>query len=447
MGKKVTKKEEPKKVSKSKTAVVEKSSKKEIKDKVSNAKKEQQTKTKDVKQDKNSNNKKIEAKKDIKKETKKETSKKTNEPKKETKTTTATTTTKSNNKSSVPPPTKKQSKKVESDDSDDDDDVVMSEEEGSEEEIVPSSDEDQDESDFEEIQADFDINPCGEADYHSIKNMINRLVPYNANIEFVAGDVTDLIIEQAKKKKFGRCIRVEGSEDPYGFYSILNHNTYKSNASIKGYLDYIKLKLDSAESSYIDKKLFKKDSSISSVFTNILGNSKKEEVGLIFSERFLNIPNQLVHPLYQFIQYDIELLNESNQKGFDFKHYIVFSSFGITTKPNEEEEEAPPPAIAAALKQSGGAVGKKDKKNQAKIVEESQQPQVEEGLEVYQKIEDKYFKQYASAWAIFNIPYEYGKGSKWTLYSNLNRKGLVMLIPATKIQNFLTDLKEKAIFE
>lgn len=336
--------------------------------------------------------------------------------------------------------------------------------------VPDSSDDSDDDSDFDEIQADFDIVPSVDKDYHSIKNMIVRLVPYNETLKFNAGELTDLIIEQATKKKFGRSINIDGSEDPYGFISILNYQLVKNQPTIQGYIDYINEKLLEPEETFIDSKLAGGEKSMKSYLSKLLNQSKTNQLGLIFSERFINIPNQLAHPIYQFMQFDVELMQEkNNDKNYDFKNYLVFTSFGITSKPNEEDQ-LPPPSKSMNVndddddsedhdeqpikksKSNKGTINKKENKSKnqkSTIVEQQQQEveEVEEGLVLYQKCEDKYFREYASAWSTFDIPYLYGKGSKWTLYSNMIKKGLIMIIPASKYQQFLNDLKEKAIYD
>ncbi|KAN0012287.1 hypothetical protein ACTFIU_007585 [Dictyostelium citrinum] len=335
--------------------------------------------------------------------------------------------------------------------------------------VPDSSDDSDDDSDFDEIQADFDIVPSVDKDYHSIKNMIVRLVPYNETSKFNAGELTDLIIDQATKKKFGRSINIDGSEDPYGFISILNYQLVKNQQTIQGYIDYINEKLGEPEDSFIDSKLTGGEKSMKSYLSKLLNQSKTNQLGLIFSERFINIPNQLAHPIYQFMQFDVELMQEKhNDTNYDFKNYLVFTSFGITAKPNDEDQIPPnsmkndddhdddheedsdqdeQPTIKKT-KSNKGTINKKEKKKvkqQPTPVE--QEEDIEEGLVLYQKCEDKYFREYASAWSTFDIPYLYGKGSKWTLYSNMIKKGLIMIIPASKYQQFLNDLKEKAIFD
>ncbi|EGC39605.1 hypothetical protein DICPUDRAFT_147567 [Dictyostelium purpureum] len=326
--------------------------------------------------------------------------------------------------------------------------------------VVPSSDEDDDEEDFDEIQADFDIVPCVEGDYHSIKNMIVRLIPFKEQSKFNPGELTELIIEQATKKKFGRSIHVDGTGgDPYGFISILNYNSVKKQETIQGYLEYINEKLESPEKSYIDPKL--KEKSMKSYLSKLLSTSSTNQLGMFFSERFINIPNELAHPIYQFIQFDVELMQEKHDdKAYNFKNYLVLTTFGVTAKPSEEDMEAPKglnedddedesnnKQANKKSKLSNNQSKKITTNNKNQAQSQSNEDDIEEGLEVYMKCEDKYFKEHASAWAMFDIPYQYGKGAKWTLSGHLLKKGLIMVIPASKIQLFLKDLREKAILD
>eukprot|EP01132_Coremiostelium_polycephalum_P005054 gene5054-6291_t len=320
------------------------------------------------------------------------------------------------------------------DSSDDDDDKDESESE--EEEVINNKDDDYDEnddSDFDEITADFGIEPCNDNDYHSIKGMMNRLIPYTASVGFDSSEITDLILEQCKKTKFGRSLRVEGTEDPYGFMSVLNYKLVDSKPSIKGYIDYIlqKLKDSTTESEIKNKK--DKSSSTTSILEKVLKNAKKESVGLVFSERFLNIPKELVYPMNQYIHWDIELLTEKD-KSYDYKYYLYLTSFGITDKSEDDEEE---------VDKNGKGRGKGNKSKQ----QTKQENQHEIGKEVYHKIEDKILKKLATFWSTFNIPYEYGKGSRWTLEGHIKRKGLIMLVPSSAIPEFLQTLKIKSSME
>ncbi|KYQ91212.1 hypothetical protein DLAC_08138 [Tieghemostelium lacteum] len=318
--------------------------------------------------------------------------------------------------------------------------------------VIPDSDSDEenyddsdDGSDFNEITAEFEINPCVESDYHSIKNMISRLVPYNETINFSAGAITNLILEQSKKLKFGRSIRVEGVDDPYGFLSVFNYNSVKDNESIEGLTEFMKIKSKSAETSFVDTKTHGGDSTFLSVLTNLLSKSKAQPLGYVFNERFLNVPNDLVYPLHQYIQYDIELLTE-NDPTYNFKNYLFLTTFGITTKPNETEQPQPQPTETtnkSKTKKSKHTISEDQPQQQP----QQQNDQLPEGLEIYQKVEDKYIKKHSSAWLTFNIPYEYGEGSRWTLNGHLNYKGLIMILPSSKVPNLLKDLQEKAILD
>ncbi|GAM27289.1 hypothetical protein SAMD00019534_104640, partial [Acytostelium subglobosum LB1] len=287
---------------------------------------------------------------------------------------------------------KRKNEEEEVDSSDENDDSDQDQDSSS------SSDSD-DESDFDEISVQFDITKVESNDYHSIKNMMIKLVPWTVETKFNAGAITDLILDQCKRVDFGRAIRVENNDDPYGFVSVLNYATNKQHDAVQGYADYIAAKTKQPETQHIDAKLLPKHKQMSAVVADLLAG-KMGKLGLFFNERFLNIPYQLVHPLHQYVQWDIELLTKKQ------KHDNAGSS-----KSKKESEDA-----AAAA-------------------------QLAEGEEYYFKIEDKYLRELASAWCTFNIPYDYGPGARWTLEGHMHRKGLIMVVPQSNIQTFLETIK------
>ncbi|EGG14612.1 hypothetical protein DFA_10870 [Cavenderia fasciculata] len=333
----------------------------------------------------------------------------------------------------------------EQDDSDDDDDSVDSDEQD-------SDSDDQDNSDFEEFNAGFDIGTVNEKDYHSIKAMLARLIPWKSETKFNAGEITDLIIDQCNKTKFGRAIRIEHNDDPYGFASVLSYKKYSTNDAVKGFVQYILEKLKTSESQHIDTKIHKKQQSVVDIVNGLLKESlsktskKDSSVGIVFSERFLNIPYQLIHPLHQYLQWDIELLNEQGiTNDFKFDNYLILTSYGVTANTKQDQQLE----TKTSLKTSKQQPKKKTKKEEQEEEEEEEQQKLERnqvGQCDYFKAEDEFFKKYSSMWSTFDIPYEYkdeDETSKWTMGGNLHRKGLIIVLPTSKIQSFLDDIKEE----
>ncbi|EFA74711.1 hypothetical protein PPL_11742 [Heterostelium album PN500] len=354
------------------------------------------------------------------------------ETSKATKTSTKTTnnTQKSNEKIVENKKRKKPVQEQVDSDSDSDENIYniqYSEDSNSEDEYEDdsenTSDDDDDSDDFNEINVEFDISTVQDNDYHSIKNMMTKLVPWTSDTKFSAGEITDLILEQCKQSNFGRAIRVEHNDDPYGFASVLNHNSYKSSDAIQGYTEYLELKSKQPESQYIDAKQFPKHKQMSAILGDLLSNSKKNQLGLFFSERFLNIPPQLVQPLHQFLHWDLELLVESKINEFKFNNYLFLTTFGVVS--GESTDEVIDEKEANKLKQQ-----RKMPEQQPKKLQKTNQ-------------KDEYLRQYASAWSTFDIPYEYGNGARWTLECSMNRKGLIMIVPQSNIQSFLNTIKEK----
>ncbi|CCH58448.1 hypothetical protein TBLA_0A06560 [Henningerozyma blattae CBS 6284] len=171
------------------------------------------------------------------------------------------------------------------------------------------------EDDGEEIvNIDFDFfsgNP--NVDFHALKNLMRQLFGAQESNRIQLSALADLILESPTTT-----IKTDGQEsDPYCFLSFIN---YKENRKCD-YVQYLK----------------KIDNRLSTFFDTIDGNNNKT-CALVMSERLINMPPEVVPPLYKITLEDV-----SNSLG-DGKHYdfyiIVSRKYEVNFDMEEDDGES-----------------------------------------------------------------------------------------------------------
>ncbi|CAG8553055.1 15242_t:CDS:2, partial [Racocetra fulgida] len=167
----------------------------------------------------------------------------------------------------------------------------------SEEEEEEEIDSDEGVSDGEEnahleeeiVDIDFDFFDPKPIDFHSIKNLVIQLFSADAEL-FCISELTELIISQPL---LGTTVKVDGADsDPYAVLTVLNMNEH-SKKCIKDLVTYL-----------LDKT--KQDSVLNDKLDTLLKKDSIEHVGLILSERLINMPVQIVPPMYKMLQEEIQ---------------------------------------------------------------------------------------------------------------------------------------------
>lgn len=223
-------------------------------------------------------------------------------------------------------------------------------EEGEEEEIVNV--------DFDY----FDLNP--DVDFHAIKTFLKQLFGDDCN-RFDISSLADLIL---KENSVGTTIKTDGKEsDPFALLSVLNIHENIDKASVKTVIDYV-----------LDKT--KKDTEFNIMLSKLLGKSgdRKQKVGLIVSERMLNMPVEVVPPMYKMLAEEMEKHEQAHER-YEFDFFLVLSKVYQLVAPTVELEE--------------------QTKTKKKKLPEGEEPPVE--LD-YFHYEDLVFEKHAKKFAYYN---------------------------------------------
>lgn len=201
----------------------------------------------------------------------------------------------------------------------------VNEDEASEESDIDvsstDSENDDDLSNAEEeevVNIDFDFfNGNPEVDFHALKNLLRQLFGPQESNRIQISQLADLILQSPTTT-----IKTDGTEsDPYCFLSFIDYKEHRDS-------DYAKY-------------LRKVDPRLSTFLQTISANSHKT-CALVVSERLINMPAEVVPPLYRITLEDVTS-TLGDGKHYDF--YLIVSrkyevNFDINSDDDSEEEDA-----------------------------------------------------------------------------------------------------------
>ncbi|RUS33625.1 hypothetical protein BC938DRAFT_470830 [Jimgerdemannia flammicorona] len=159
------------------------------------------------------------------------------------------------------------------------------------------SNDDADDDDDDDLQhlvdVDFEFFDPKPVDFHALKRLLTQLFSADAEL-FSLSELTDLILSQPL---LGSTVKVDGSEsDPFALLTVLNMNEHKDKKPIQELRKYLL------------EKIPKKDTALQSSLSEILSADRPQsrDVGIILSERLVNMPVQIVPPMYKMLMEEIE---------------------------------------------------------------------------------------------------------------------------------------------
>ena len=168
----------------------------------------------------------------------------------------------------------------------------------------------------------FDPQPA--VDFHGIKHLIRQLLDVDAQI-FDLSTLTDLILAQPL---LGSTVKVDGNEsDPYAFLSVLNLREHKDKPFIKDLITYVQQKASSTPSL--------------SALARLLSQDPIPPIGLILTERLINMPAEVVPPMYTMLLEEIAWAIEDKEP-YEFTHYLILSkNYKETESKLDMEDDRP----------------------------------------------------------------------------------------------------------
>jgi protein BCP1 len=155
----------------------------------------------------------------------------------------------------------------------------------------------------EMVNVDFDfynINPS--VDFHATKNFLRQLFQ-DDSVFFPLSELTDLVLEEGH---IGTTIKTDGAEgDPFSILSVLN---ISDNLKLKGIQELTKY--------YIEKT--KQNTQFNVILRQLFSPTSKHKIGMIFSERLVNMPVETMPPMYRILLEEMEKSEKAEEYNFDY---------------------------------------------------------------------------------------------------------------------------------
>ncbi|KAG7264136.1 hypothetical protein CRUP_018678 [Coryphaenoides rupestris] len=198
----------------------------------------------------------------------------------------------------------------ESDDNSSDDDDSLGDEEDDDSEAS-------DEEINEEVIVDFEAHAIAHTDFDGIKKLLHQLF-LKAHVN--TSDLTDIIIQQNHVGSVLRQAEVpddsDGDDNPdevFGFISMLNLTERKGVQCVEELKELIMSQCEKNSSGAVTEQL-----------EQILNDTAKS-VGLLLSERFINVPPQIALPLHRQLQEEMVEAQRTNKPSGKCHYYLMVS--------------------------------------------------------------------------------------------------------------------------
>jgi len=269
---------------------------------------------------------------------------------------------------------------------------------------MPKRKDTEDDSDSDDnksiINIDFDFFDFTPTDFKALKHMFAQLFQADAELLHIH-DLAELVLTPPM---FGTTVKTDTMEsDPYAFLTVLNLTQHKDHVAVKALVEYALAK--SAPNQPFRTAL-----------QSILAT---KTVGLILSERLINMPVQIVPPMYRIFSEEIQ---STTNKGFDY--FLCISrtyriSAGDANAMEGVESTGPPPK-----RQKGKPAAR-----------------APSGLGTYSyHPEDEVLEKYAS----YSMNYEFThKQVREEDAFGADIGGKLMLIPADKLKEVVDEMAER----
>ncbi|PHH60946.1 hypothetical protein CDD81_1003 [Ophiocordyceps australis] len=163
-----------------------------------------------------------------------------------------------------------------------------------------------DDEDFNMVDVEFEwFNFDPDIDFHGVKSLLRQLFDVDANI-FDMSALANLVLSQPT---IGSTVKVDGkATDAYAMLTVLSTLEHRDKASMKPVLEYLVEKASSTGSLSVVADLIH------------AGN----QIGLILSERLINVPSEIAPPMYSLLIDEVEAAIEDKEP-YEFSHYLILS--------------------------------------------------------------------------------------------------------------------------
>lgn len=174
---------------------------------------------------------------------------------------------------------------------------------------------------FDMVNVDFEwFNFDPDIDFHGVKSLLRQLFDVDATHFDISG-LADLILSQ---NTIGSTVKVDGKEtDAYAFLTALNLREHAQKPAVASLTRYI-----------VEKA--RTNDALAPVVPPLLdGSNSSAQVGLVLSERLINMPTEIAPPMFRMLTEEITDAVEDKEP-YEFSHYLVLSKIYREVEPEAE---------------------------------------------------------------------------------------------------------------
>lgn len=175
-----------------------------------------------------------------------------------------------------------------------------------------AEDDSSDEEDMDIVNVDFELfNYDSQIDFHGVKHLLRQLLDADSQL-FDLSALSDLVVEQ---NTIGSTCKVDDkANDAYAFLTVLNlHEHRATKPVIAELIEYLS-----------ERSKATGDATLAAAVPELLAPGSKACVGLVLSERLLNMPAEVIPPMWRCMIDEIEAAVEDKEP-YEFTHYLVVS--------------------------------------------------------------------------------------------------------------------------
>ncbi|KAK3390989.1 p21-C-terminal region-binding protein-domain-containing protein [Podospora didyma] len=168
---------------------------------------------------------------------------------------------------------------------------------------------DSSDDDMDVVNVDFELfNYDPAIDFHGVKTLLRQLFDTDAQLFDLSG-LSDLIVVQ---NTIGSTCKVDDkANDAYAFLTVLNAQEHREKKPVAQLIEYLSEKARTTGGSLAP-------------IPEILAPSGMHVVGLVLAERLLNMPAEVIPPMWGMLIDEIEAAVEDKEP-YEFTHYLVVS--------------------------------------------------------------------------------------------------------------------------
>ncbi|KAL8408074.1 hypothetical protein RB594_006759 [Gaeumannomyces avenae] len=180
----------------------------------------------------------------------------------------------------------------------------------------------EDDDDFDVVNVDFEwFNFDPEIDFHGVKALLRQLFDVDSQL-FDFSALADLILAQ---HTIGSTVKVDGKEtDAYAFLTALNLHEHREKPPVAALVKYVSEKAQAGG-----------NKALAAAVPDLLSSGK--HVGLILADRLINMPSEIVPPMYRLLMDEIKAAVEDKEP-YEFSHYLIISKTYTEVESNLEIE-------------------------------------------------------------------------------------------------------------